>query len=65
MAADDMDVVCEEFIGWLNSNMKIEEVTMLVVYNGETYNLKWLWKLTQAPCSPYNLLPKWRVSWTH
>ena len=36
MAADDMDVVWEEFIGWFGTNMNRKEVGVLVAYNGET-----------------------------
>jgi len=36
--------------------MERDEVIILVAYNGGTCDLKWLWKLTQAPRSPYNLL---------
>ena len=35
--------------------MESGEVAILVAYNGETCDLKWLWKLTQAPRSPYDL----------
>ena len=46
MAVDDMDVVWEEFIGWFGTNMNREDVRFLIAYNGETCDLKWLWKLT-------------------
>ena len=53
-----MDVVWEEFIGCFGTNMNREEVGILVAYNGETCDLKGLWKLTQAPRSPYDLPSK-------
>jgi len=31
------------------------EMVVLVAWNGETCNLKWLWRLTQAPNSRYSL----------
>ena len=41
--------------GWFSGIIEPEDVIVLVVYNGETYDLKWLCKLTQAPRSPYDL----------
>ena len=57
MTAGVMYIVWEEFLWWFygNSNMKAEDVVVLVVYNGETCNFKWLWKLAQAPQFPCNL----------
>ena len=52
-----MDIVWDQFIQWFGSNLKRDEVAVLVAYNGETCDLKWLWKLTQAPRSKYMLPP--------
>jgi hypothetical protein len=35
--------------------MSPAEMVVLVAWNGETCNLKWLWRLTQAPNSRYSL----------
>jgi len=56
IGADGMDTVWEQFVWWYENNMKSGEVAILVAYNGKTCNLKWLWKLTQAPRSLYDLL---------
>lgn len=53
--ANKMDTVWDEFIQWFNTNIRRDEVVVLVAYNGESCDLKWLWKLTQTPRSPYCL----------
>ena len=55
--ADEMDIVWDQFVQWFVSNLERDEVAVLVAYNGETCDLKWLWKLTQAPRSQYMLPP--------
>jgi len=48
-----MDAVWE-FVRRYEDNMERDEVAILVAYNGETCDLKWLWKLTHAPRSLYD-----------
>ena len=35
--------------------MSLSETVVLVAWNGEVCDLKWLWRLTQAPNSRYSL----------
>ena len=56
--ASDINVVWSRFVGWINNNTARYEVTILVAYNGETCDMKWLWKLTQAPFTSLTLPPK-------
>ena len=58
IGADGMDFVWPRFLQRFAYHLKREEVAVLVTYNGETCNLKWLWKLTQAPRSLYCLPPE-------
>ena len=58
IGADGMDLVWPTFLQWFAYHLKREEVAVLVGYNEETCNLKWLWKLTQASRSLYCLPPK-------
>ena len=44
--ASDINVVWSRFVGWINNNTARDEVIILVAYNGETCDMKWLWKLT-------------------
>ena len=53
-----MDLIWLRFLQWFAYHLKREEVAILVAYNGETCNLEWLWKLTQAPRSLYCLPPE-------
>ena len=55
LQADRMESVWGQFLLWFYSTINKDEVAVLVAYNGETCDLKWLWKLTQAPRSPYAL----------
>ena len=53
--ADPMPSVWTRFLLWLGTHTKPEEKVILVAYNGERCDMKWLWKLTQAPASRYDL----------
>eukprot|EP00956_Cyclotella_meneghiniana_P010948 scaffold15307_cov38-Cyclotella_meneghiniana.AAC.3 len=55
-----MHVVWHTFCEWVDSH-EPDETIILVAYNGEKCNCKWLWKLTQAPFSQYNLPTK--IKW--
>ena len=39
VGADDMDTVWEQFVSWYEGHMQINEVAILVTYNGETCDL--------------------------
>ena len=56
-SADDIFKVWASFTRWLHSNVGPDETVVLVAWNGETCDLKWLWRLTQAPRSTLSLPP--------
>ena len=49
--ADGMGIVWHQFCNWINDLFAKDDVGILVAYNGEICDLKWLWKITQAPHS--------------
>jgi hypothetical protein len=53
--AGNMRTVWPEFQRWFFSIVSPAEMVVLVAWNGETCDLKWLWMLTQAPNSRYSL----------
>ena len=53
--ADKMDKVWSDFCSWIESNVAPDATIILVAYNGEKCEAKWLWKLTQAPFSPFHM----------
>ena len=53
--ADDITIVWGQFETWIKESVLGDEVVILVAYNGETCDMKWLWSLTQAPRSPHNM----------
>ena len=53
--AADILTVWTRFCVWLGANLAHDEKVCLVAYNGETCDLKWLWKMTQAPRAPLSL----------
>ena len=53
--ASDMATVWAQFCTWIDDILFPGEVIVVVAYNGETCDLKWLWTLTQAPDSPFDL----------
>ena len=54
--AASMPSVWADFCKWITTTIQPGEVVIVVAYNGPTCNLKWIWKLTQAPNSLY-LIP--------
>ncbi len=55
VAAANITDVWGRFSQWLDRHIKKDELVILVAWNGEKCDLKWLWKLTQAPRSTLNL----------
>jgi hypothetical protein len=53
--AGNMRTVWPEFQHWFHSIVSLAETVALVAWNGEACDLKWLWRLTQAPNSMYSL----------
>ena len=58
VAVFPITVVWSQFKEWIKSNIGQDETSILVAYNGEKYDLPWLWKLTQAPHSPFSMPAK-------
>ena len=57
--ADEIRVVWAKFMIWFNTLAADVPAVILVTWNGERCNLKWLWKICQAPnslCSVPNKL---------
>ena len=54
--AGNMRTVWPEFQRWFFSIVSPAEMVVLVAWNGETCDLKWLWRPTQAPNLRYSLL---------
>jgi hypothetical protein len=48
VSAHNINHVWGQFKTWLNRNVGISETIILVTWNGETCDLKWLWKITQS-----------------
>ncbi len=53
--AGNMGTVWPEFQRWFWSIVSPSETVVLVAWNGEACDLKWLWRLTQAPNARYSL----------
>ena len=58
MEADEINLVWHNFVEYICRHVEPNEKCILVAYNGETCDLKWLWKLTQAPNSPLSVPPQ-------
>ena len=56
--ADDIGTVWERFNIWIDRHTSPEDTIVLVAWNGATCDLKWLWKVTQAPLSALHLSSK-------
>jgi hypothetical protein len=56
--ADKIGVVWREFRAWIDRHVSADEKIVLIAYNGEKCEAKWLWKLTQAPYSPFHMPPQ-------
>jgi hypothetical protein len=53
--AGNMRTVWPKFQRWFLSNVSPVKMVVLVAWNGEVCDLKWLWRLTQAPNSMFSL----------
>ncbi len=47
-SANGIETVWQRFNSWFYRKAKATETVILVTWNGESCNLKWLWKITQA-----------------
>ena len=66
--------VWQSFQAFISSNITHDEVGIIITYNGAGSDMKWLWRLTQAPhapeelpsqllyyMDPYRILSKWKT----
>ncbi len=58
VSAHNIDRVWGQFKTWLNRHVSISETDILVAWNGKTCDIKWLWKITQAPRSCLSFPPQ-------
>ncbi len=58
VSAHNIDHVWGQFKTWLNCHVGISETVIFVAWNGETCDLKWLWKITQASWSRLSFPPQ-------
>ena len=56
--AQDIRVVWAKFMLWFNTLAANVPAVILVAWNGERCDLKWLWKICQAPNSPCEMPEK-------
>ena len=57
-SAQDMKTVWNEWEIFIDNEICTEEIGILIAYNGESCDLKWLWKLTQSSTSKLNMPPQ-------
>ncbi len=57
-SANGIETVWQRFNSWFYCEVKATETVILVVWNSESCNLKWLWKITEAPGSRCFLPPQ-------
>ena len=55
-SAREIGPVWHSFCKWINTNIAKDEHGVIVAYNGAGSDMKWIWRLTQAPNAP-NLMP--------
>ena len=55
VSAQDISTVWRKFECWVERHTTHDETAVLVAYHGEACDLKWIWKLTQAPRSTLSL----------
>ena len=48
VGTNKIDVVWRDFCKWIEENINADKVGILMAYNGQNCDMKWLWKLTQA-----------------
>ena len=56
-SAQDMKTVWNEWETFIETEICTEEIGILIAYNEESCDLKWLWKLTQSSISKLNTPP--------
>jgi hypothetical protein len=57
-SANNIETVWQQFNSWFYWEVDTSETVSLVTWNGESCDLRWLWKITQAPGSCCFLPPQ-------
>jgi len=58
VSAHNIDNVRSQFKTWLIRHVAMSETIILVAWNGENCDLKWLWRITQVPRSCLSFPPQ-------
>jgi hypothetical protein len=58
VSAHNIDQAWSQFKTWLNGHVSMSKTIILVAWNRENCDLKWLWKITQAPRSCLSFPPQ-------
>ena len=58
VSAHNIDKVWLQFKTWLNRHVAMSETIILVAWNGENCDLKWLWRITHASRSHLSFPPQ-------
>ena len=58
VGASDIATVWENFVRWVDTKIDDDETGILVAWHGEACDMKWIWKLTQAPGSTLHMPDK-------
>ncbi len=58
--AERITQVWSNFCRFLEKHVMPSETCIFIAYNGHTCDMKWIWKLTQAPNSPCSMPPQIR-----
>jgi len=54
-SARDLDQVWTAFSAWVDTQISEDEVGVIVAYNGAGCDMKWLWRLCQAPNATHSM----------
>ena len=52
--APSINTVWVEFVSWFNELSREFSAVILVAWNGENCDLKWLWKICQSPTTAFH-----------
>ena len=57
-SAWEIGPVWNSFCLWIKQNIAEDEHGVIVAYNGAGSDMKWIWRLTQAPYAPHEMPPR-------
>ena len=58
VSASDVTIVWRQFVDWVERKVGVDETAILVAWHGESCDMKWIWRLTQAPGSTLSMPDK-------